>query len=166
MAIEGLATLFTSVKLPVSDYDKASGKGFSILAGYIFGGNDKNEKISMTSPVTMTLEDSITMMFMVPKKFKKETLLGGNYGTHVSLNYSRIVDIGKTALNDSTNIAQTGTDGYKTNFLSMSDSLLYQDLNIEITKKFSKKLKGVFTYQNLIYNQKGKWYNAIRLCQK
>lgn len=63
------ATLFTSVKLPMSDYDKASGKGFSILAGYIFGGNDKNEKISMTSPVTMSLEDSITMMFMVPKNY-------------------------------------------------------------------------------------------------
>ena len=28
----------------------------------------------MTSPVSMSLDDSMTMMFMVPKKFKKETL--------------------------------------------------------------------------------------------
>ena len=28
----------------------------------------------MTSPVAMTLEDSMTMLFMVPKKFDKETL--------------------------------------------------------------------------------------------
>jgi hypothetical protein len=28
----------------------------------------------MTSPVTMSLEDSMTVMFMVPKKFNKETL--------------------------------------------------------------------------------------------
>ena len=28
----------------------------------------------MTSPVAMTLEDSMTMMFMVPKKLKKEML--------------------------------------------------------------------------------------------
>ena len=28
----------------------------------------------MTSPVTMSLEDSMTMMFMVPKKLKKEML--------------------------------------------------------------------------------------------
>ena len=28
----------------------------------------------MTSPVTMTLEDSMTMMFMVPKELKKEML--------------------------------------------------------------------------------------------
>ncbi|MFT5646167.1 MAG: hypothetical protein ACI976_000845 [Aureispira sp.] len=68
------ATLFTSVKLSANTYKDASSKGFSILAGYIFGGNEKNEKIAMTSPVSMSLEDSMTMMFMVPKKFKKETL--------------------------------------------------------------------------------------------
>jgi SOUL heme-binding protein len=68
------ASLFTSVKLSTSEYRKASGKGFSILAGYIFGGNEKQEKISMTSPVAMTMEDSMTMMFLVPKKFKKEDL--------------------------------------------------------------------------------------------
>jgi hypothetical protein len=68
------ATLFSSVKLSTNTYKEASSKGFSILAGYIFGGNEKNEKIAMTSPVSMSLEDSMTMMFMVPKKFKKETL--------------------------------------------------------------------------------------------
>ncbi len=59
--------LFTSVKLSSNDYSKVSGQGFSILAGYIFGGNATNEKIAMTSPVAMTLDDSMTMMFMVPK---------------------------------------------------------------------------------------------------
>lgn len=68
------ASLFTSVKLSTNEYKKGSNSGFSILAGYIFGGNDKNEKIAMTSPVTMSLEDSMTMMFMVPEKYKKETL--------------------------------------------------------------------------------------------
>ena len=68
------ATLFTSVKLPSSKYEDASSKGFRILAGYIFGKNQKEEKISMTSPVSMSLEDSMTMMFMVPKKIKKEEL--------------------------------------------------------------------------------------------
>ena len=68
------STLFTSVKLNSSKYEEVSGKGFSVLAGYIFGGNDKKEKISMTSPVAMSLDDSITMMFMVPKEFNKESL--------------------------------------------------------------------------------------------
>ena len=68
------ATLFTSVKLSSKKYKEASSKGFSILAGYIFGNNNRNEKIAMTSPVSMSLKDSTTMMFMVPKKFDKETL--------------------------------------------------------------------------------------------
>ena len=68
------ATLFTSVKLSTKGYKNSSSKGFSILAGYIFGNNDRNEKISMTSPVSMSLEDSMTMMFMVPKEFNKDML--------------------------------------------------------------------------------------------
>ena len=67
-------TLFTSVRLSTKGYKNSSSEGFSILAGYIFGNNDRNEKISMTSPVSMSLEDSMTMMFMVPKKFKKDML--------------------------------------------------------------------------------------------
>jgi hypothetical protein len=67
-------TLFTSVKLSTKGYRNSSSKGFSILAGYIFGNNERNEKISMTSPVSMSLEDSTTMMFMVPKKFNKDML--------------------------------------------------------------------------------------------
>lgn len=68
------ASLFTSVKLGTSEYESASSAGFSVLGGYIFGGNEKNEKIAMTSPVAMSLEDSMTMMFMVPKDYKKENL--------------------------------------------------------------------------------------------
>jgi len=67
-------TLFTSVKLSTKGYKNSASKGFSILAGYIFGNNERNEKISMTSPVSMSLEDSMTMMFMVPKKFNKDYL--------------------------------------------------------------------------------------------
>lgn len=68
------ASLFTSVKLSTNKYEKGSSAGFSILAGYIFGGNETNEKIAMTSPVAMSLDDSMTMMFMVPKAIKKENL--------------------------------------------------------------------------------------------
>lgn len=35
-----------------ADYDQAIGIGFSILATYIFGGNRKSYKISMTAPVS------------------------------------------------------------------------------------------------------------------
>ncbi len=68
------ATLFTSVKLTTNDYKKGSREGFSILGGYIFGGNEDNEQIPMTSPVAMSLEDSMEVLFMVPKKFDKNSL--------------------------------------------------------------------------------------------
>jgi hypothetical protein len=56
------------VKLASKDYLEATKLGFSILAGYIFGANDKQEKIPMTSPVELSIEDSMNMMFMVPRK--------------------------------------------------------------------------------------------------
>jgi len=68
------SSLFTSVTLTSSEYEEASNKGFSKLAGYIFGGNDKEEQISMTSPVAISLGDSMTMMFLVPKKNTRESL--------------------------------------------------------------------------------------------
>lgn len=68
------ARLFVSVQLNSSEYESSSKKGFSMLAGYIFGGNNKDQKISMTSPVSISLEDNMTMMFMVPKAFDREDL--------------------------------------------------------------------------------------------
>lgn len=68
------ARLFSTVKLNTKNYEESSSNGFSILAGYIFGGNEKNEKIAMTSPVVMTLDDSMTMKFMLPEEFEKASL--------------------------------------------------------------------------------------------
>ena len=41
------ASLFTSVEIPSNNYRKTSTKGFSVLAGYIFGGNDKGDKTTV-----------------------------------------------------------------------------------------------------------------------
>ena len=68
------ASLFTAVNLNAEGYESTSSRGFSILAGYIFGNNERNEKIAMTSPVSMSLEDSVTMMFMVPSALDEGSL--------------------------------------------------------------------------------------------
>lgn len=44
-------------KTSLSDdsFDNNGSNGFRTIAGYIFGGNEKNEKIAMTSPVVMNM---------------------------------------------------------------------------------------------------------------
>jgi hypothetical protein len=68
------AALFSSVVLDASTYDNSANKGFRILAGYIFGGNENGEKIAMTSPVAMELGDSTKMSFMVPSNYNEGNL--------------------------------------------------------------------------------------------
>ena len=49
--------------------------GFSLLAGYIFGGNATGEKITMTVPVAQTPKgDQWTVSFMMPERFTKDSL--------------------------------------------------------------------------------------------
>jgi hypothetical protein len=66
--------LFSSVVLSDTSYEESSSKGFRVLAGYIFGGNNTGEKIAMTSPVAMEIGDSTKMSFMVPSGYTEETL--------------------------------------------------------------------------------------------
>jgi hypothetical protein len=68
------SAVFTATTLPYTTYSEASGKGFRILAGYIFGGNEQEEKIAMTTPVTMELNDNMKMLFMVPSEKNLESL--------------------------------------------------------------------------------------------
>ena len=70
--------LFQSVKLNKKGYTESSSEGFGILAGYIFGANETNEKIAMTSPVVMELGDTSKMMFMVPKNYNLKNLPNPN----------------------------------------------------------------------------------------
>lgn len=68
------AALFSYVNMEKQAYRNASGSGFRVLAGYIFGGNETEEKIAMTTPVRMEMGDTMRMAFMVPKAYTLEEL--------------------------------------------------------------------------------------------
>ena len=68
------SSLFTTVQLNTDIYEYASKKGFSVLADYIFGNNEDGKQIPMTSPVSMTIDEEISMMFLVPEGITKEKL--------------------------------------------------------------------------------------------
>ncbi len=68
------ATMAT-IQSEARTYKELSMPGFQKLAGYIFGGNETNTKISMTSPVQMDINDSLsTMSFVMPAGYTKENL--------------------------------------------------------------------------------------------
>jgi hypothetical protein len=55
-------------------YENSANNGFRTIAGYIFGGNDANAKISMTVPVVMQMSDTARMYFVMPSRYTKEQL--------------------------------------------------------------------------------------------
>jgi len=86
-------------------------------------------------------------------KIKKNSKLGGKTGMNISANFSQVNGIAKTALNDTTIVGQTGTLGYKSSFFKIGKEVYYQDANVEVTKKFGKKWKGIFAYYYITYNK-------------
>lgn len=68
------ATIAT-IQSDAKTYKELSGPGFRKLAGYIFGGNEGDKKISMTAPVHMDINDSVsTMSFVMPSEYSEATL--------------------------------------------------------------------------------------------
>lgn len=57
-----------------NSFENSGSNGFRVIANYIFGGNDRGQKIAMTSPVVMDLSDTATMFFVMPSEFRKEDL--------------------------------------------------------------------------------------------
>ena len=76
---------------------------------------------------------------------KPGTSLGGTNGTDVTLNYSKAVDINKTP---------TGDDlGYKSDFLKIGHEIFFEDINVEVSRKLSKKVKLSLMLIYLDYNK-------------
>lgn len=68
------ATMAT-IRSRATSYKELGNTGFRKLAGYIFGGNDQKQQISMTAPVHMEMTDSVSSMsFVMPSKYNKEML--------------------------------------------------------------------------------------------
>jgi hypothetical protein len=86
------------------------------------------------------------VIYRIPKKTK----LGGKYGTVISLNYATAYAPKREYLNDMT----TSRKGYKTTPFSMTDSMFVQDFNVEVKRKFNKKLKASINYFNFVFDDR------------
>lgn len=74
-------------------------------------------------------------------KFAKGTKLGGQYGLEVAVNYSEIHNLDRDTTGLAENLEYAGSE-----FFAFGDELLYRDVNVDITKKFSKKIKLQLAY--------------------
>ena len=55
--------------------DNSDNSKFRVLANYIFGGNDRQEQIGMTSPVNMRMSSQKNeMLFLMPDRYEMESL--------------------------------------------------------------------------------------------
>lgn len=82
--------------------------------------------------------------------FKRNSFLGGKYGTNLKLNISYIRAIDRESVTDG---KVMGTDGYTSSFFKFGDETYYQDINLQLEKKISKAFKLNLMYMNQRYNQ-------------
>lgn len=75
--------------------------------------------------------------------FKKETPLGGKYGTNISVNFSRWYGLGGKYI--------AAERKYKAGKLGTGEKY-YRDASLEVRKKWNTKWSSILTYQNQFYN--------------
>ena len=84
--------------------------------------------------------------------FKRNSALGGKYGTKLKLNVSHIRGLDKDPVEPIYGNTVMGTDGYETGFFKMG-KLYYQDINLQMEKKLSKSFKLNLMYMNQRYDK-------------
>lgn len=99
-------------------------------------------------PYATQLNGEVAFQADLIYKFDKGTILGGDRGMDIQVNYSTANNIDTTHLNDEFTFRQ----GYKSSYFSVGE-VYFKDFNVQLTKRFSSKVKGIFTYANLVYNQ-------------
>ena len=85
--------------------------------------------------------------------FKKGTSLGGKYGTKLKLNVSHVRGIDEDEMKNPVTAGRIiGSDGYKSSFFKMGDETYYQDIDVQIEKRFTRDFSLIFMYMNERYN--------------
>jgi len=151
------------------------GLGISLMSKWIDNMSYKSDRSVTTNMVSInylpsiTKEHSYALSSMYPYNTQpngevgisgtvtihlpKNSALGGKTGLSIAANFSQVNGIKRTALNDTTLVGQIGTLGYTSGFYAVGSDVYYQDANIEVTKKFGKKWKGIFSYLYQTYNK-------------
>ncbi len=89
--------------------------------------------------------------------FKRKTAIGGKYGMNVKVNFSHVHAIDQSPRTSASMpdlaAGSKGTDGYGSAFWKWGDQTFYQDLNIQLERRFTKNFKLNLMYMNQFYNK-------------
>lgn len=84
--------------------------------------------------------------------FKKGTTLGGKYGTKLKFNLSHVRGLDYDGVKDPVADGRViGSNGYKSSFFKMGETY-YQDIDVQIEKRFTRDFSLNFMYMNERYN--------------
>ncbi len=101
-------------------------------------------------PYATQLNGEVAYQGEVLYTFPKKSKIGGKYGTTLNFNYSTayqpLQDISNYNPQDSTGIA------YTSRLFDASSNLYWQDINVSIYKKLTKKLNVTLSYYNIKLN--------------
>ena len=114
--------------------------------------HDHTYALAATYPYATQLNGEWAFQAELGYSFKKNTTLGGKYGTKVKLNVSHVrgLDNGEIK-NPAAEGRIIGSDGYKSDFFKMGETF-YQDINVIVDKRFTRDFSLIFMYMNQRYN--------------
>ncbi len=108
--------------------------------------------LSAMYPYATQPNGEMALQGQVNYKIKKASKIGGKYGTDIAVNFSRITSIKREIAKGETSIGKSGTAGYTSPFFAFGDELYFQDINLEIQRKFNSQYKVLVSYVYLNYN--------------
>ncbi|MBR4155230.1 MAG: hypothetical protein IKU01_00810 [Bacteroidales bacterium] len=100
----------------------------------------------------------MAMQLQVNYTIPKNTVIGGKYGTKITLDFSQVNDIKRNynlaegQVEPSHIAGNSGTIGYTSPFFAVGDRKFFHDFNIELERRLSKKWKLIAQYINLYYD--------------
>lgn len=114
--------------------------------------HDQTYALAAQYPYATNLDGEWALQGEFGYTFKKETPLGGKYGTKLKLNVSHVRGLKYDDLKNP--VAEgmlRGSDGYKSSFFKMGETY-YQDIDVQLEKRFTRDFSLIFMYMNERYN--------------
>lgn len=147
-SIKGLSFVISGKRIDNMDFrSDRSADGNNLNINYLPAGTRQHTyQLAAFYPYATQANGEIGFQTDLSYNYKKGSVLGGKYGTLVTLHYSRVNNISRIAhTND--------TIGYTSPFFDVGKELYYNEANIEVQKKISSKWKTNAMLMYQVYNQ-------------